>query len=150
MSRGPVWWGTAPLVVGGAGLVLLAFGAPGMQNGDAINQRAHQEADRVEKQLNDAEQRKEAVAILQNEEYVLKEREGKSVDLQSLAPKKGEEMTPEQAAEAGRRIYDALSDHHDRGNVIAECVAFYAGLVLVFAGGVLLYRRTPDSVRGEW
>ena len=47
------------------------------------------------------------------------------------------------------RLYDKLS-YRDRGTVITGRIAFYGGLVLVFAAGVLLYRRTPESNRGTW
>ena len=151
MSRGSGWWGTSTLVVGAIGLLLLAIGAKGMRDDDSVNEPARQEADGVEADLNDTEHRQEAVAILQREELMLKAR-GKTVDLRSLAPKKTEDptMKPEQAAEAKQRIYDALSSHSDPSAALPQRIAFYAGLILVFTAGVLLYRRTPESVRGPW
>jgi hypothetical protein len=149
MSRGYGWWGTPTLVVGAIGLLLLSIGAKGMQDDDAINESARQEAERVEADLNDAEHRQDAVAILLQEEMTLKAR-GRTVELRSLAPKKGQEMKPEQAAEARQRIYDAQSIQSDPGAALPLRIAFYTGLILVFTAGVLLYRRTPASVRGTW
>ena len=153
MNRGFGWWGTPPLLVGAAGLLLLAFGAKGMQGDDEINEPARQEADNIEKELNDASQRgdlRDVIAYLQMEEASLRKR-GKSADLVSLAPKKkGEDFSTEQAAEARKMIYDALSSERDPDAAIAGRIAFYAGLILVFTAGVLLYRRTPESNRGRW
>ena len=47
------------------------------------------------------------------------------------------------------RLYQALT-YRDPGAVIAGRIAFYGGLILVFAAGVLLYRRTPESNRETW
>jgi len=152
MTRRQTWWGTAPLLAGAGGLLLLAFGARGMQDRDPGSADAQQLRDEIKANLEDAENRREVRSLLAGAEAAVKIKYGKSVDLQSLAPKKGEEADPQQIADqAYERIRAAMGDQHiDPGLVVAERIAFYCGLVLVFAAGVLLYRRTPDSVQAAW
>ena len=152
MGRGHGWWGTAPLVAGLGGLLLLAFGARGMQDRDPAKEFAQQMADALRKELEVAENAQTAREYLVEAQNSVKyETRGKSVDLESLAPKKGEDVDAKAIADqAYDRIYAKLSEQHDPGLTVVERIAFYGGLILVFAAGILLYRRTPDSVRGTW
>jgi hypothetical protein len=149
MSRNGNWWGAAPLLVGASGLLLMAFGAKGLPDSGEINTAAKKGAETVEKLLNHARNREEVIDDLQEAEEALRQ-EGKAVDLQSLAPRRGPESDSDWIGRVRDAFYDARSDHRDPRCVVAGRIAFYCGLILVFAAGVLLYRRTPKSVYKEW
>ena len=147
MSRGTGWWGTGPLVVGATGLVLMACGASGLPDSEEINKSAHEAAAKVELILRSAPN----LAVAREELQMLAD-EGEPVDLRLLAPQNGMESESASAWIDKERdaVYEARSDHRDSRAVLAGRIAFYGGLILVFAAGVLLYRRTPDSVHKEW
>ena len=146
MARGHMWWGTGPLVVGAMGLLLLAFGAKWLPAGDEINERAREEAEEIEQGLRspDPEKRNEAIHMAAE----ILHRAGKKLDAATLNEQNAKEL--DLAARVRNLIYDVQSDHRDPGAVLAGRIAFYGGLVLVFAAGVLLYRRTPESNQGAW
>ncbi len=60
------------------------------------------------------------------------------------------ESDPGWIARVCEAYYQARSVHRDPRGLLPERIAFYGGLILVFAAGVLLYRRTPDSVYKAW
>jgi hypothetical protein len=148
MSRGHGWWGTAPLAVGAIGLLLLVFGAPCYEGSEEINENAKKLAEQFAAAFTHVDPSQWPL-LLQEEEEALK-RQGKSVDLRSLAKTTEEEVDPDIPAKARQRLYEARSDHRDPRALIGGRIAFYAGLVLVFAAGVLLYRRAPESNHEAW
>ncbi len=148
MSGGHGWWGTRPLVVGMTGLALLAFGADWLPDSEAINAPAQQEAAKLQELLREAQSQAEAAAILRSAEAGLDEN-GKR-KLQSALPRNQLEADPGWIARVGEAYYQVRSVHRDPLAVLAGRIAFYGGLLLVFAAGVLLYLRTPDSVSKAW
>jgi hypothetical protein len=149
MSRDHGWWGTRPLVVGLIGLALLAFGANALPDLEAINAPARQEAAKLQVLLRDAQSQANVFAILRSAEGSLEE-EGKRVDLRALVPRNELESDPGWIDKVGEAYYQARSVHRDAWALLTGRLAFYVGLILVFAAGVLLYRRTPDSVHNAW
>ena len=139
MARGRGWWGTGPLVVGASGLLLLAFGAKWLP-GDEINDQARAEAEKIEEgvRAEDPRAREAAAEILQKADKL-------------PAAEDGQEAHADRAVRLRDRLYQALT-YRDPGAVIAGRLAFYGGLVLVFAAGVLLYRRRRRATagRGKW
>ncbi len=152
MNRGKGWWGTGPLVVGASGLLLMAFGAAGLPDSAEINAAAHQEAAKLQEELHSALSQQDVAVVLRNAEMEAGPgEEGKpAVNLRSLAPRNEAESDPGWIARAGDAYYQARSDHREPRGVLAGRIAFYGGLILVFAAGVLLYRRTPNSVYKAW
>ena len=160
MSRGRGWWGTAPVVVGAAGLLLMVFGAKALQDADEINAAARQKAQAVEKLLNDAQGQKgltpqdraEEIAVILMTAQEQLQNEGKAVNLRSVAAQASSDV--DSGADWVGRVrdacYDARSDHREAKDVLTGRIAFYGGLILVFAAGVLLYRRTPETAHKEW
>lgn len=134
MARGYGWWGTAPLMVGASGLLLLAFGAKWLPGDDADRARAEAEKIVDGVRAGDPAARAAAAEILQKAE-------------KTPAAEDGSEAHPDRAVPLRDRLYQALT-YRDPGAVIAGRIAFYGGLVLVFAAGVLLYCRAPESNRG--
>ena len=137
MARGQGWWGTAPLMVGASGLALLAFGAKWLP-GDEIDDRARVEAKEIADgvRAGDPAAREAAAEILQKAD-------------KTPAAEDGQEAHADRTVRLRDRLYQALT-YRDPGAVIAGRIAFYGGLILVFAAGVLLYRRAPESNRETW
>ena len=134
MARGYEWWGSAPLMVGASGLLLLAFGAKWMP-GDEIDDRARAEAEKIVDgvRAGDPAARVAAAEILQKAEKTPAGGDASEANALRTVPLRD-------------RLYQALT-YRDPGAVIAGRIAFYGGLVLVFAAGVLLYCRAPESNR---
>jgi hypothetical protein len=57
-----------------------------------------------------------------------------------------QDSEPQWIARVRDAYYEARRDRRDPKDVLAGRIAFYAGLILVLTAGVLLYRRTPESV----
>ena len=148
MARGQGWGGTAPLVVGAGGLLLLAFGAKWLPGGDEINDRARQEAESIEQGLRSRNPDVRDQALTEAADILAKA--GKKLDAQTLADQDVKERDFDLAARVRDLVYEVRSDHRDPGAMIAGRIAFYGGLILVVAAGVLLYRRTPQSSQGPW
>ena len=89
--------------------------------------------------------------ILQTAQEQLQD-DGKVVNLRSVAAQASSDVDAgsDWVGRVRDACYDARSDHRDPKEVLAGRIAFYGGLILVFAAGVLLYRRTPESVYKEW
>ena len=149
MSRGSGWWGTPPLVVGAIGLAMLGFGAKWLPEPDETNAQARQEATKLEQALEEAVSPEERKAIVRGVEETLSE-EGKQVNLHSLVPRRDMDADLTWVAKVGEAYYQAHCDQRDARGLLVGRIAFYAGLVLVFVAGVLLYRRTPDSIYKAW
>ena len=130
--------GERRLVVGASGLLLLAFGAKWLPDDAEVQEGARRMAEQIVAgvRAGDPMAREAALEVLK--------RPGKTPDAPDR-PDAGDEP----AVRLLDRLYDKLS-YRDRGTVITGRIAFYGGLVLVFAAGVLLYRRTPESNRGTW
>lgn len=149
MARGSGWWGTPPLMVGAAGLLLLAFGSRWTAGVDEVNEKAQQQAAAVAEQLKYAESVREVRVILLEAEGILKAA-GHPTDLLPMLDAAGKDPGPALAEPVRNVIYEKLRDRRDPAAMIAGRIAFYFGLAVVFLAGVLLYRRTPGSNQGRW
>ena len=139
MARGNGWWGTPPLAVGAAGLLLLACGAPWMAGGDEFNENARRESQKLVNRIlaGDPKAKEEAAEILKQAEKL-------------PAAKEEDEPDADLATRLRDRLYHAKLSARDPTAVIAGRTSFYGGLVVMFVAGVLLYRRTPESNQGRW
>ena len=133
MARGYEWWGSAPLMVGASGLLLLAFGAKWMP-GDEIDNRARAEAEKIVDgvRAGDPAARVAAAEILQKAEKTPAGGDASEANALRTVP----------CATGCTGIDLPRPQRRDRRGI-----AFYGGLVLVFAAGVLLYCRAPESNR---
>jgi hypothetical protein len=133
MRRG-VWWGTWPLLVGAAGLFLLAFGAGAL--------RSEQEEREWQFRLKVLEWTKEhdrAVQEWQDEQDLPRRRRPPAPADDALKALMATKPNP-----------DTVRDERDPAAVLAGRAAFYAGLVLLLAAGVILFRSAPQHNREDW
>jgi hypothetical protein len=122
--RSAVWWGTWPLVLGLGGILLLAVGARAM--------RAPDEEINAKKMKWENEQQKRAMEKMLRRSF---QQRGQPDD---------------EVGESAEPPPEELQDQRDQAAVIAGRLAFFCGLVLTAAAGVVLFRYAPDRDKPDW
>jgi hypothetical protein len=145
--RSPVWWGTWPLVLGLGGILLLAVGARAMPSDEELNRKALQAAEKVGEELRNVETPRERRIVLHQLAHELEQRR-RPVPPWLTEP--GDASDAELTARIRELLIEEFGEHRDPAAMIAGRCAFFAGLVLTAAAGVVLFRYAPDRDKPDW